>query len=222
MYDGKDETPTSYCNRPWAMWEMRSRRASMYLLLSEVSSMISANSKSPLHWNGCQGAGSRGGLDVLYIRNLSAVWKRVRCLLWGWYSVLKLEGFSLGAGRRWSPAEPAIDIAEPEWRDALGVYLVVRQCRSFKWYLPRLWGDSQDSLKTPIVSIQSVNVILWWEWAGSYLCCLREGRCCLTEPRHRWLTLLLAATLMSWPYLARNQFLRLDSDCIWAAVHLEV
>ena len=98
----------------------------MCLLLSEVSSTISANSKLPLHRNGHQGAGSGGGLDVLYIRNSSAVWRRVGCLLRGWYSVLKLEGFSPGAGRRWLPAEPVIDITEPEWRDTLGVYLVVR------------------------------------------------------------------------------------------------
>ena len=201
---------------------MRSRRASMCLLLSEASSVISASSKSPSHRNGRQGAGSGGGLDVLYIWNLSAVWRRVGHLLWGWYSVLQLEGFSLGAGCRWLPAEPAIDIAELEWRDTLGVYLVVRRCWSFKWYLPGLWGDLQDSLKTPIALIQSVNVILWREWAGSYLHRLHEGRCCLTEPWHCWLTLLLAAILTGWPYSARNQFLRLDSNCVWAAVRLEV
>ena len=145
---------------PWAIQEMRSRRASMCLLLSEVSSMISVNSKSPSHQNGHQGAGSGGGLNVLYTQNLSAIWRRVGRLLQGWYSVLKLEGFSLGAGCCWSPTEPVIDIAELEWRDTLGVYLVVRRCRLFKWYLPRLWGDLQDSPKTPIVSIQSVNVIL--------------------------------------------------------------
>ena len=72
------------------------------------------------------GAGSGGGLNVLYTQNLSAVWRRVGYLLQGWYSVLKLEGFSPGVGRHWSPAEPVIDIAELEWRDTLGVYLVVR------------------------------------------------------------------------------------------------
>ena len=96
----------------------------MCLLLSEVSSVISVNSKSPSHQNGHQGAGSGGGLNVLYTQNLSAVWRRVGCLLQGWYSVLKLEGFSPGAGRRWLPAEPVIDIAELEWRDTLGVYCI--------------------------------------------------------------------------------------------------
>ena len=57
------------------------RRVLMCLLLSEASSMISENSKLPSHWNGCQGAGSGGGLNVLDAQNLSAVWRRVGHLL---------------------------------------------------------------------------------------------------------------------------------------------
>ena len=77
---------------PFATHVIRSRRASTCFWLSEASSTISANSKSPLHQNGRQGPSSGGGLNDLCMQNSSASWKSVGCLLWGWYSVLKSVG----------------------------------------------------------------------------------------------------------------------------------